>query len=138
MSDPARALGNLRHVTRTALRAAATTATALLLVTAAATAAGAAALDDGEVPGEPLGVLRTLLLFVVVPATIYGVITLLAMLPSMVRGGGKRYRPASGWSHDPVWFAGPDDPAAAVAAADRSAVPTGQTPTQKGGASGEW
>jgi len=57
------------------------------------------------------------------------VIALLAWLPGMVRGA--RYRPASGWTAAPVWFAGPSDPVAAVEQASTGDV-------TRGGTGGDW
>ena len=57
------------------------------------------------------------------------VIGLLAWLPGMVRGA--RYRPASGWTAAPIWFAGPSDPVAAVEQASTGDV-------TRGGTGGDW
>jgi hypothetical protein len=75
-----------------------------------------------------LGAGMTILLFVIVPLAIFGVVGLLAALPSLLRR--PRYRPGRPWDHDPLWFAGPDDPQQAIARARPGSA--------KGGASGEW
>lgn len=79
-----------------------------------------------------------LLVLVIIPLGLAAVITLLVMIPSMVRGergGAGSYQPGLAWRHEPEWFGGPrdglekadkTDPAAVEAAADR------------GGASGRW
>ena len=84
-------------------------------------------------PGQSypsLGAGMTILLFIIVPLAIFGTIALLAALPSLLRR--PRYRPGSPWEHDPLWFAGPDDPEQAIA----QARPRGRS--TKGGASAEW
>ena len=111
-----------------------TTAAVTLAVTTLLSAAPAFADDivgpsEGAEPGEGLGPAGTLLLFVVTPLVVYGVIALVVLLPGAVRAN--RYRPAEGWSADPVWFAGPVDADAAVAHADRGDV-------LRGGAHGSW
>lgn len=76
-----------------------------------------------------VGATGAVALYVLVPLAIALVIAALVWLPGMVRHS--RYRPGSGWSAAPVWFAGPPDPAAAVETAQ-----TGDLP--RGGASGSW
>ena len=114
---------------RTSRRAARTAAG--LLTTASVlvlTAAPALALDDGEEPADPLPLGTSLLLLLVVPL----LIMVLTALPIFAAARRKsRYRPAEGWNHQPMWFAGPADPEAAVSAA---------SPDQpgRGGASATW
>lgn len=111
------------------------------LRTAAGSAAGLAVLlwfttgpavatvvDDGTETADGLSVLETVLWFVGVPLGLFVVITLLVMAPSAARG--PRYRPGLGWWAAPVWFNGPDDPDAAVRAAEPTAG--------GGGASARW
>lgn len=86
-------------------------------------------LDDGEVPAEPLSMLESLALFAGAPLLIMLVITLLVLLPDLIRG--PRYRPSRGWSGGATWFGGPEDAEQAV----RSASAEGRT---KGGARGSW
>lgn len=85
--------------------------------------------QDGADPGNGISAAHTLLLYVVVPAGIFAIIAVLAWLS--LAGRGTRYRPAMGWSAAPIWFAGPADPAAAVAGADAGSV-------VRGGGSGSW
>lgn len=80
----------------------------------------------GWTDGSPV---RTVLLFVLLPLAIAGVLAALAVLPGARRR--YRYRPQEGWSADPVWFAGPPDPVAAVAEARPEE-------TARGGAGGSW
>jgi hypothetical protein len=117
-----------RAVTRVAAAGAAGLLTTLL------TAAPAFAFDpvgpaDGADAGTGLGPAATLLLYVVTPVASVLVLAAIVLLPGAVRSN--RYRPAEGWSADAVWFAGPVDPEAAVAAADRGDV-------TRGGAHGSW
>lgn len=73
--------------------------------------------------------LRTLAVYLAVPLLIAGVIAALAWLPGMARG--TRYRPQYGWSAQPVWFAGPSEPEAALAQAQTGDV-------VRGGSGGSW
>jgi heme/copper-type cytochrome/quinol oxidase subunit 2 len=84
--------------------------------------------------GEPAGwtqgsVARTVLLYLVVPIAFTALVYLLVYIPAARHRN--RYRPNEGWSAEPVWFAGPADPVAAVEQA-----PTGDV--VKGGAGGSW
>jgi hypothetical protein len=89
----------------------------------------AAGLENGEQPGSHLGLGAALAIYLAIPAGLFAIISLLVVLPNLVRR--PRYRPGRPWPHAPVWFAGPDQPDAAV----RSAVPALQA---RGGASAEW
>lgn len=104
----------------------------VLATVGSATPALARTVEDGELPADPLGLFNTLLIFVGAPVAVFAVISALVVLPRVVRS--QRYRPARGWGHDPVWFAGPDDALSAVQAARTS----GTAGTPKGGASGSW
>jgi hypothetical protein len=110
---------------RTRLLAAVLGAVATLVVTAGP----ALAIDDGEVPGKPLGTGLVILYYVVIPLGAFLVISFFAALPSMLRR--PRYRPGKPWKHDPLWFNGPDDPDSALSSARPGA-------TARGGASAEW
>jgi hypothetical protein len=104
------------------------------LVTTVLTAAPAWAGDplgpsEGADPGKGLGPGLAVLLYVGIPLAVFAVIAAVVLLPGALRG--HRYRPAEGWSAAPVWFAGPVDPDAAVAAAQPGDV-------TRGGASGSW
>lgn len=94
-------------------------------------AAPAWARDDGELPGEGMSVIETLLWFVGAPVALFVLIALLVLAPSMSRG--PRYRPGVGWWAAPIWFNGPADEEN-LDAAVRAAVPT----TDGGGASARW
>jgi len=85
--------------------------------------------EDGAHPGNGISIARTLLLYVLIPGAIFAVIALLAWLSMAKRGA--RYRPTKGWSAAPIWFAGPSDPAAAVAGAEVGSI-------VRGGGSGSW
>jgi hypothetical protein len=90
--------------------------------------------DEYPVPRESGGwtdgsVVRTVLLWVVLPLVLSGVIYALAWLPGSVKSN--RYRPQLGWGAPPVWFAGPSDPVAAVEQAQPADV-------VRGGAGGDW
>jgi hypothetical protein len=85
--------------------------------------------SEGGEPGDGLSPLETIALFVLIPGAIIVFISALVVLPGTFRGS--RYRPTRGWNAPPVWFAGPADPASAVASAQPAEV-------TKGGASGSW
>ena len=92
-------------------------------------ASPALALDDGEVHGKGIGTGETLAIFVVIPLGAFLVIAFFSALPSMLKR--PRYRPGRPWKHDPMWFAGPDDPDVALQGARPGS-------TARGGASAEW
>jgi hypothetical protein len=112
-----------------------TTAAVTGLLTTLLTVGPAFAFDDpvgpleGADPGSSLGPAATILLFVVTPLAVIALLALVVLLPGAVREN--RYRPAEGWSADPVWFSGPADPETAVAQAQRGDV-------VRGGARGSW
>ena len=112
-------------MTRTT-RAAGVASAALLAVLLSA--GPAAALGDGYGEAE-VGIKGALVLYVLVPLAILVGMAALVWLPGVARND--RYRPARGWSAPPLWFAGPDEPDAAVAAAQPGDV-------VRGGASGSW
>jgi hypothetical protein len=56
--------------------------------------------DDGDQPGEPMGTLNAILWFVVLPATITGIIALLTMGPSWTSAARKSTR--GGYLDDPT------------------------------------
>jgi hypothetical protein len=49
-----------------------------------------------------VSVVQTLLVYVLIPAAIYGVIALLTLVPKLART--PRYKPGQAWSYDPVWW----------------------------------
>ena len=105
------------------------------LVTALLTAGPALAGYDPDGPQEgvkstdDLSPLGTIALFVLIPLAILLIVGGLAWVTGADRGA--RYRPQRGWSAKPIWFAGPPDPAGAVAGADVGSL-------VRGGASGSW
>lgn len=105
------------------------TAGAAALTTIVVTAGPALAIDDGEVHGKPLGVGLTIAIYVLIPVGAFLLIAFFAALPSMLKR--PRYRPGRPWKHEPLWFAGPDDPDTALKSARPGA-------TARGGASAEW
>ena len=88
--------------------------------------------SEGSDPAAELGPGRALLLYVGAPLALLLVVAAVAWLPQVLRA--PRYRPAEGWDAAPVWFAGPVDPDAAVAAA----AERGLGDVVRGGASGSW
>lgn len=100
-----------------------------LLTVAPAFAKDPVGSSEGAEPGAGLGPAATLLLFLVTPVAACLLIAAVVLLPGAVRSN--RYRPAEGWSSDPIWFAGPVDATAAIAVAQRGDV-------TRGGAHGSW
>lgn len=84
---------------------------------------------EGDDPGKGLSPGATILLFVVLPVVLALVVAAITWLPGALRA--HRYRPGRAWDAAPVWFAGPVEPAAAVASAEVGDV-------VRGGASGSW
>lgn len=105
------------------------------LLTALLTAGPAYAADypigpsEGEDRGPSLGTLTTLALYVGLPLLSAGLIFAITWLPGAL--SANRYRPAKGWGAEPVWFAGPPEPVAAVQSAEVGDV-------VRGGARGSW
>ena len=101
--------------------------TALLIVSASSSVAWAG--DSGEVTGLSTGSNWNILLRLLIPTLILlAVISLLAALPRLLRR--PRYRPGKPWPHDPLWFAGAENPERALA---------GVRPARRsGGASADW
>lgn len=86
--------------------------------------------DSGEVTGGlSSGSNMNLLMRLLVPSiAALVVISALAAAPRLVRR--PRYRPGKPWSHDPLWFAGAENPERAL---------SGVRPVrQSGGASADW
>jgi hypothetical protein len=80
-------------------------------------------------------VVETVLVFVAIPAAIYGLIALLTMRdPS---GKAPRYRPGQAWDYPPVWWTAHPTGASQIASTGAPAAgkPRG---TAKGGARGSW
>lgn len=100
----------------------------LAVLVLAASGSAAWADDSGEVTGGSLsnwGILLRLLW-----PTLAGIVIIsgLAALPRLLRR--PRYRPGKPWSHDPLWFAGAENPERALA---------GVRPVRRsGGASADW
>ncbi|MGQ0844864.1 MAG: hypothetical protein ACT4QF_12080 [Sporichthyaceae bacterium] len=111
------------------------------LVVGVALAAPAAALerDDGDDPGEQMSTLEALMLFGVVPIALMLLITLLTVLPSMVKGNKK---PGINWDAQPEWYGGPEGEKAPEVEAGRQAltgtVVSGGETDDGGGSSARW
>jgi hypothetical protein len=84
-----------------------------------------------------VSVVQTILVYVLIPAAIYGVIALLTLWPKFARG--PRYRPGQPWTYEPVWWS-----ASGVVDPRQTGVPAEHTPvdlsvrTARGGARGNW
>jgi hypothetical protein len=77
-------------------------------------------------------VVETVLIYVLIPAAIYGVIALLTLLPKSTRV--TRYRPGQPWTYEPVWWSA----AGAVDRQQESAPAAEPVRTARGGARGNW
>lgn len=85
--------------------------------------------DSGEVTGVSSGGNWSIVLRLLVPTvTALLVISLLAALPRLLRR--PRYRPGKPWSHDPLWFAGAENPERALSRV--------RPERRSGGASADW
>ena len=85
--------------------------------------------SEGADPGAGLSPAATIGLYVGIPLAALLLVAALVWLPNVV--GANKYRPGRAWAAAPVWFAGPVDAPAAVAAAEVGDV-------VRGGASGSW
>ena len=103
---------------------------AVLLVTAAGPALAEAPQQWQKSPSVPP--LHFLLVIFVIPAGLFIVITLLVLLPSMIRG--QKYEPGLAWRNEPEWFGGPRG---GVETADKTA-PEAVEGGNRGGASAHW
>ena len=99
--------------------------------------------DGGDEPGESLGTLEGVLLFVVVPIALAAVIWLVVSLPSMVKG--PRYRPGQNWTAQSQWIGAPEVEGSAAQSGAQSGAPaelTGRVltegETEGGGTSARW
>lgn len=85
-----------------------------------------------------MSVVQTILVYVLIPAAIYGVIALMTLWPKFARA--PRYRPGQPWTYEPVWWSasGVVDPrqTGTPSAAEQPAEPT--MSTARGGARGNW
>lgn len=124
---------------RQAVRAAGATlvGTSAAYLASAASAPMALALqrDDGDEPGYQLTLLESLGLYVLAPAALFALITLLVLAPSIARG--PRYRPSQGWSGQPEWFGGVGKTGDRLSVASPGTDPGPET-LSGGGASARW
>lgn len=83
---------------------------------------------------EPVSALDYLLLLFVIPLGAALVISLLVMVPSLIRG--QKSAPEQAWRKENEWFGGPKDGVEGVEAtsAQKAEKPVGE----RGGASGRW
>jgi hypothetical protein len=109
------------------------------VVVAALTVAGPAAAvpPDAWPESEPVSPLEFLLVLAIIPLGLVAVISLLALLPSMM-SSGSTYQPGLAWRNEPEWFGGrrevrgEDDGAPAVTGAQAEQA------GERGGASARW
>ena len=85
-----------------------------------------------------MSVVQTILVFVLIPAALYGVIALLTLWPKFARG--PRYRPGQPWTYEPVWWSasGAVAPAQTGMTAGEQAAADPAVRTARGGARGNW
>lgn len=95
-----------------------------LLLAVPALAAG----DSGEFSDPGNNFLASEALYWAITFGFFVVLAALVAGPQLLRR--PRYRPGRPWPHDPLWFAGPEDPEGALAAA--------RPLRGLGGASAEW
>jgi hypothetical protein len=82
-------------------------------------------------------VVQTVLIYVLIPAAIYGVIALLTLRPKYARV--PRYRPGQPWTYEPVWWSatGAVDASHAHQLTESTAADT-SVRTARGGCRGNW
>lgn len=78
-------------------------------------------------------VVETVLIYVLIPAAIYGVIALLTLLPKSTRVA--RYRAGQPWTYEPVWWSAEGGRAHQP---EESAPDAEPVRTARGGARGNW
>ncbi len=78
--------------------------------------------------------LDALLVFLLIPAGLFALITLLVYVPSMARG--QKYQPGLAWRNEPEWFGGPRGGVEAADEADQATA--GDQAGERGGASARW
>ena len=124
---------------RTAVRRAA--ALLLLVPMVLVTSLTGTAFADAPVQWEdsgPYSPLYVITILVVIPASMFALITLLVYLPSMMRTG-ESYHPGQPWRNDAEWFGGPRGGVGAVDRTEQPRAVSGSDHAQdKGGASGKW
>jgi hypothetical protein len=105
--------------------------------------AGPGACDDGaSVTVLSVTVVQTVLVYLCIPAAIYGVIALLTMWPKFARS--PRYRPGQPWTYEPVWWTGNPEGVGAHGAhagghaESETGTDEGPVKTARGGARGNW
>jgi hypothetical protein len=103
---------------------------AVLVITAATPALATAPDQWGDEP--TMSTLHFLLVILGIPAALFVLITLLVMVPSLVRG--ERYQPGLAWRNEPEWFGGPSG--GVEAAEEKAAVESGTE--ERGGARAQW
>jgi hypothetical protein len=84
---------------------------------------------------SPVSLVQTVLVFVAIPAAIYGVLALLTLRVRTAKT--PRYRPGQDWDHPPVWWtASPDGAAQPVQVVGEDSARGARTAW--GGARGSW
>ncbi|HEX5401573.1 MAG TPA: hypothetical protein VFX16_04640 [Pseudonocardiaceae bacterium] len=85
-----------------------------------------------------MSVVQTILVYVLIPAAIYGVIALLTLWPKFARG--PRYRPGQPWTYEPVWWSasGVVDPRQTGGSPVEHTAADSSERTARGGARGNW
>lgn len=86
----------------------------------------------------PVSAVQTILVYVLIPAGIYGVIALLTLWPKSARS--PRYRPGQQWTYEPVWWSasGLVAPEQTGRTAETEAEAGSEVRTARGGARGNW
>ena len=80
---------------------------------------------------------QTILVYVLIPAAIYGVIALLTLWPKSARA--PRYRPGQRWTYEPVWWSASGAVAPAqTGTTEEQAAADPAVRTARGGARGNW
>jgi hypothetical protein len=88
---------------------------------------------DGEDPGEPLGTVTALAIFVGIPVAVTIIIALLVLAPGWTRTA--RSGGSTNWEGDALWLGAAESP---VVSGEQLALPAGRQIGERGGASGRW
>ncbi len=80
-----------------------------------------------------VSVMHALLIYLIIPLSLIIVITLLVLVPSLVKG--EKYQPGLAWHNEPEWFGGPRDGVAAAEQVDPKQL---EASGERGGASAHW
>lgn len=83
-----------------------------------------------------VNIVETILVLVLIPAAIYGAVSLATLRPKFA--GTPRYRPGQDWEYPPLWWSANPEGVGGRVPAEASDVVDGSPSTARGGARGNW